>query len=89
MFESTRALRICSFSLQSYLIELVEVTALNKDGPALCEQFAAMIDRVEVKYGCIIIYFTTDADGGSKKGRQLLGIKRPWLILPSCWAHQV
>ncbi|KAJ6616617.1 ribonuclease H-like domain-containing protein [Mycena sp. CBHHK59/15] len=72
----------------SYLIELVEVTALNKDGPALCEQFAAMIDRVEVKYGCIIIYFTTDADGGSKKGRQLLGIKRPWLILPSCWAHQ-
>ncbi|KAJ6576288.1 ribonuclease H-like domain-containing protein [Mycena sp. CBHHK59/15] len=72
----------------SYLIELVEVTALNKDGPALCEQFAVMIDRVEVKYGCIIIYFTTDADGGSKKGRQLLGIKRPWLILPSCWAHQ-
>ncbi|KAJ6600935.1 ribonuclease H-like domain-containing protein [Mycena sp. CBHHK59/15] len=72
----------------SYLIELVEVTALNKDGPALCEQFAAMIDRVEVKYGCIIIYFTTDADGGSKKGRQLLGIKHPWLILPSCWAHQ-
>ncbi|KAJ6574028.1 hypothetical protein B0H10DRAFT_2347097 [Mycena sp. CBHHK59/15] len=52
----------------SYLIELVEVTALNKDGPALCEQFSAMIDGVEVKYGCIIIYFTTDADGGSKKG---------------------
>ncbi|KAJ6607318.1 hypothetical protein B0H10DRAFT_2227978 [Mycena sp. CBHHK59/15] len=72
----------------SYLIELVEVTALNKDGPALCEQFGAMIDRVEVKYGCIIIYFTTDADGGRKKGCQLLGIKRPWLILPSCWAHQ-
>ncbi|KAJ7158190.1 ribonuclease H-like domain-containing protein [Mycena crocata] len=30
---------------------------------------------------------TTDADGGSK-GRSNLGKKRPWLILPSCWAHQ-
>ncbi|KAJ6540907.1 ribonuclease H-like domain-containing protein [Mycena sp. CBHHK59/15] len=73
---------------KSYLIELVEVTALNKDGPALCEQFAGMIDHIELKHGCTIIYFTTDADGGSNKGRKLLGIKRPWLILPSCWAHQ-
>jgi hypothetical protein len=36
-----------------------------------------------------VIYLTTDADGGSKKGRILLGKERPWLILPSCWAHQV
>ncbi|KAJ7104747.1 ribonuclease H-like domain-containing protein, partial [Mycena epipterygia] len=74
--------------IQSYLLELIEVTALNKDGPSLCEQFAEMIDRIEVKHDCVIIYFTTDADGGSKKGRILLGLKRPWLILPSCWAHQ-
>ncbi|KAJ6618888.1 hypothetical protein B0H10DRAFT_1218947 [Mycena sp. CBHHK59/15] len=70
------------------MLELIEVTALKKDGPALCEQFADMIDRIELRYGCVIIYFTTDADGGSKKGRVLLGKKRPWLILPSCWAHQ-
>ena len=31
-------------------------------------QFEAMIDRIEVKYQCIVIYFTTDADGGSNKG---------------------
>ncbi|KAJ7105348.1 ribonuclease H-like domain-containing protein, partial [Mycena epipterygia] len=73
---------------KSYLIELLEVTALKKDGASQCEQFAQMIDRVELKHGCIVIYFTTDADGGSKKGRILLGLKRPWLILPSCWAHQ-
>ncbi|KAJ7463541.1 ribonuclease H-like domain-containing protein [Mycena latifolia] len=80
---------ICAnVEFKSYLIELVEVTALNKDGPALCEQFGAMIDRIEEKHGCTIIYFTTDADGGSKKGRKLLGIQRPYLILPSCWAHQ-
>ncbi|KAJ6610689.1 hypothetical protein B0H10DRAFT_2193256 [Mycena sp. CBHHK59/15] len=73
---------------KSYLIELVEVTALNKDGPSLCNLFADMIDRMEEKYGCVIIYFTTNTDGGSKKGRILLGKKQLWLILPSCWAHQ-
>ncbi|KAJ7480418.1 ribonuclease H-like domain-containing protein [Mycena galericulata] len=75
-------------SIKSYLLELVEVTALKKDGESLCELFGAMVDRVEVKHDCVVIYFTTDADGGSKKGRILLGRKRPWLILPSCWAHQ-
>ncbi|KAJ6563447.1 ribonuclease H-like domain-containing protein, partial [Mycena sp. CBHHK59/15] len=73
---------------RSFLIELLDVTALKKDGPSQCKQFAEMIDRVELQNGCIVIYFTTDADGGAKKGRLLLGKIRPWLILPSCWAHQ-
>ena len=74
---------------QSYTLELVEVTASNKDGPAMADQYEAIIDRVEAKYKCIVIYFTTDSDGGSKKGRQLLETWRPWLLAPSCWAHQV
>ncbi|KAJ7199964.1 ribonuclease H-like domain-containing protein, partial [Mycena pura] len=73
---------------KSHLVELVEVTALNKDGDAQCELFEDIIDRIEKKYDCKIRYFTTDADGGSKKGRLNLGKKRYWLILPSCWAHQ-
>ncbi|KAJ7720105.1 hypothetical protein B0H16DRAFT_1474563 [Mycena metata] len=77
-----------NINFRSYLIELVEVTALDKDGPSLCDLFADMIDRIKEKYGCIIIYFTTDTDGGSKKGRILLVKKRPWLILPLCSAHQ-
>ncbi|KAJ6596559.1 ribonuclease H-like domain-containing protein [Mycena sp. CBHHK59/15] len=80
---------ICAnVDFKAYLLELIEVTALNKDGQSLCDLFAGMIDRVELRHGCIIIYFTTDADGGSKKGRKLLAKLRPWLILPSCWAHQ-
>ncbi|KAJ7502351.1 ribonuclease H-like domain-containing protein [Mycena galericulata] len=47
---------------KSYLLELVEVTALKKDGESLCELFGAMVDRVEVKHDCVVIYFTTDAD---------------------------
>ncbi|KAJ6471331.1 ribonuclease H-like domain-containing protein [Mycena sanguinolenta] len=73
---------------KAYLLELINVTAQNKDSPSQCDPFAEMIDRVEFKYGCFVIYFTTDADGCSTKGRILLGKKRPWLILPSCWAHQ-
>ncbi|KAJ6498527.1 ribonuclease H-like domain-containing protein [Mycena vitilis] len=73
---------------KSFLLELTEVTALDKDGESMCIQFAGMIDRVEEKYDCIVIDFTTDAAGGSKKGRILLSKQRPWLILPSCWAHQ-
>ncbi|KAJ6608550.1 hypothetical protein B0H10DRAFT_2226732 [Mycena sp. CBHHK59/15] len=77
-----------NIDFRSFLIELLDVTALKKDGPSQCKQFAEMIDRVELQNGCIVIYFTTDADGGAKKGRLLLGKIRPWLILPSCWAHQ-
>jgi hypothetical protein len=62
---------------------------MDKSGPGMCREFADIIDRLERKYGCIVIYFVTDADGGSKKGRVLLGKERPYLILPSCWAHQV
>ncbi|KAJ7724310.1 ribonuclease H-like domain-containing protein [Mycena maculata] len=74
--------------IDSYTIELVDVTSMDKSGPGMCRQFAEIIDRIETKYGCIIIYFITDADGGSKKGRVLLGKERRYLILPSCWAHQ-
>lgn len=62
---------------------------MDKTGPGQCEQFEKIIDSIEEKYGCIIIYLSTDADGGSNKGRKILGKKRPYLIVPSCWAHQV
>jgi hypothetical protein len=55
----------------------------------MADQYESIIDQVEAKYKCIIIYFTTDSDSGSKEGRQLLEIRRPWLLSPSCWAHQV
>lgn len=55
----------------------------------MAAQFKMIIDRIENTYGCVVIYFTTDADGGSKKGHVLLEKKQPWLLMPSCWAHQV
>ncbi|KIM72638.1 hypothetical protein PILCRDRAFT_15961 [Piloderma croceum F 1598] len=73
---------------KSYTLELVKVTSDNKDGPVMADQFESIIDHIETKYNYIIIYFMTDSDGGSKKGCQLLEKQRPWLLAPSCWAHQ-
>jgi len=70
------------------MLELVEINADNKDGPAMAKQFGEIVDHTEAAYKCVVIYFTTDADGGSKKGHKLLQKARPWLFTPSCWAHQ-
>jgi hypothetical protein len=102
-FASTLTIRYCGSSLnqgskpltakhalaQSYTLQLVNVMSDNKDNPAMADQFEIIIDRVEAKYDCVVIYFTTDSDGGSKKGCVLLGKCRPWMLTPSCWGHQV
>ncbi|KAJ7204125.1 hypothetical protein GGX14DRAFT_501303 [Mycena pura] len=80
---------ICAnLEYKAYPLELVDAMALAKNGLAQCRQFADIIDALERKFGCRVIYFITDADGGSLKGRKQLGIERPWLFLPSCMAHQ-
>ncbi|KAF9466987.1 ribonuclease H-like domain-containing protein [Collybia nuda] len=77
-----------NIDFKSYTLELILATAKDKTGPGQCQQFEEIIDRIEEKYGCTVIYLSTDVDGGSNKGRKLLGKKRPYLIVPSCWAHQ-
>ena len=71
------------------MVELIQVTAAAKDGPALCHLFMDIITRLQLLYICFVYYFVTDADGGSKKGRNLLGVECPWILTPSCFAHQV
>ncbi|KZP23372.1 hypothetical protein FIBSPDRAFT_737740 [Athelia psychrophila] len=72
----------------SYTLDLIEITGDDKHGIAMAMQFGEIVDRVEAEYGCVVVYFTTDSDGGAKKGRLILGKERPWLLVPSCWAHQ-
>lgn len=83
----------CSFFilniLKSLTLEVVNSTADKKDGPALCTAFGDLINRTEAKHKCRVRYFSTDADGGCNSGRKLLQKERPYLITPSCWAHQV
>ncbi|KAJ6595401.1 hypothetical protein B0H10DRAFT_2232831 [Mycena sp. CBHHK59/15] len=83
-----RNVGLCTDGWKSQSKAAVNALCANVDFRSFLIELLDMIDRVELKNGCIVIYFTTDSDGGSKKGRLLLGKKRPWLILPSCWAHQ-
>ncbi|KAF8188283.1 ribonuclease H-like domain-containing protein [Mycena galopus ATCC 62051] len=87
-WKSRKKANVNGLCANTYTLELVDATAIGKDGPTLCKLFGDMIDRVELKHRCYVIFFGTDADGGSKKGRVLLGKQRPWLFVPSCWAHQ-
>ncbi|KAJ6555690.1 ribonuclease H-like domain-containing protein [Mycena vulgaris] len=73
---------------KAYPLQLVDTTACAKDGPGMCKQFCEIIDFIEKEYNCTVIYFVTDADSGSLKGRKLLQKLCPWLFIPSCWAHQ-
>ncbi|KAF8134104.1 ribonuclease H-like domain-containing protein [Mycena galopus ATCC 62051] len=69
-------------------LKLINTTAANKDGESMAAFFAKIINEVEATYLCYVIYFITDADGGSKKGRAIHLTLRPDLFLPSCFAHQ-
>ena len=60
----------------------MEVTAHNKDGVVMVDQFEKIIDHVKAEYGCKVVYLTTDADGGSKKGCKILVQHWPWMWAP-------
>jgi hypothetical protein len=72
-----------------YPVELFEASSQSKDGLAMCYFYAEMIDLIKSRSGCTVLYYITDANGGSLKGRKLLHKKRPWMFVPSCMAHQV
>ena len=80
---------LLTISSQSVTLELNETTVQNKDGPEMADYFEEVIDCVEGKYGCTVIYFTTDSDGGVKKGQLLLQQCHPWMLVLQCFAHQV
>ncbi|TRM63057.1 ribonuclease H-like domain-containing protein [Schizophyllum amplum] len=74
--------------LNVHTLKLIDTTSMNKDGPAQCKQFEDMIDDAEEVYKCQVLYFVTDGDGGSSKGRKLLVKNRPYMLAPTCWGHQ-
>jgi hypothetical protein len=55
----------------------------------MADYFEEVIDRMEKKYNCTVIYFTMDSDGGTKKGRLILQERRPWLLVPQCFGHHL
>ncbi|KAJ7227341.1 ribonuclease H-like domain-containing protein [Mycena pura] len=77
-----------SHKFKTLLIDIIRTNAWSKDGESMALRFGEMIDKSEEKWGCIVVGFLTDNDGGSKKGRKRLGIARAWLLLFPCCSHQ-
>jgi hypothetical protein len=50
------------------MLDLFDATKLNKDGEVLCAHFEELINNVQKNYDCTVVYFLTNADGGSLKG---------------------
>ncbi|KAF7368096.1 DUF659 domain-containing protein [Mycena sanguinolenta] len=73
---------------KAYLIDLIQSNGHKKDGDSMCLAFENIIDTAERGYGCVVILFCCDNDGGSQRGRKNLGVKRPWLLIAPCCAHQ-
>lgn len=74
---------------KAYLIDVFKSTGDPKDGESMATAFGKMIGQAEEKYDCRAVTFCCDNDGGSQKGRKLLGTHRPHLFVPPCMAHQV
>ncbi|KAJ6605628.1 hypothetical protein B0H10DRAFT_1820812 [Mycena sp. CBHHK59/15] len=73
---------------KSYLIDVIHTRGKKKDGESMCESFCQQIDKAERDYGCIVVCYVSDNDGGSQNGRKRLIAAWPWLIGPPCCAHQ-
>ncbi|KAJ3713245.1 hypothetical protein DFJ43DRAFT_1165259 [Lentinula guzmanii] len=61
-----------SAMFRPYLVDLYDASADRKDGQAMADAFESMIDKVE----------------GSKAGRAILVIRRPYLFAFPCCGHQ-
>ncbi|KAJ7808340.1 ribonuclease H-like domain-containing protein [Mycena olivaceomarginata] len=77
-----------SHKFKSLLIDTLRTNNWKKDGASLAIRFGEMIDKAERVLGCNVAGFLTDNDGGSKRGRNDLGVLRPWILLFACCAHQ-
>ncbi|KZV96600.1 hypothetical protein EXIGLDRAFT_765262 [Exidia glandulosa HHB12029] len=79
---------VISYKFISYLADVIASTSHKKDAMAMCDAFERMIDKAERDFLCIVRLFLTDGDGGLAGGRRELVRRRPWIIAPTCWAHQ-
>ncbi|KAJ6573792.1 ribonuclease H-like domain-containing protein [Mycena vulgaris] len=77
-----------SYKFKSLLVDTLRTNNWKKDGVSLAIRFGEMIDKAERVLGCNVAGFLTDNDGGSKRGRNDLGVLRPWILLFACCAHQ-
>lgn len=71
-----------------FTIRVYDVSSERKTAENLlrcAEEVIGMLSRI----GCIVVAWTTDASGESRKARRLMVEKNFKICIPDCYAHQV
>ncbi|KAJ3497528.1 hypothetical protein NLJ89_g10338 [Agrocybe chaxingu] len=74
---------------QIFTVQVNDTTTERKTAEKLLDQMLEVLDKLDKEWKVRVIAFTTDASGESRKARRLLRERRPDLVTPDCYAHQV
>jgi hypothetical protein len=68
---------------------LNDTTVERKTADLFLKQINEVLEKLRTEWNVIVVGFTSDASGESRKARKMLLQSRPELIVLDCYAHQV
>jgi hypothetical protein len=77
------------FYYKVYAVDVKDTTVERKTADNLFKMMTAVVNKVNLKWGLMVIAFMTNASGESCKACQLLCEVHSDLVTPDCYAHQV
>ncbi|TFK58863.1 hypothetical protein BDN72DRAFT_781483, partial [Pluteus cervinus] len=72
-----------------FTVGVSDTSSSRKTAANLLVLMKEIMNTVQRDWGAIVIAFTTDASGESRRARLDLHLEFPSLVTPDCWAHQV
>ncbi|KAJ7015787.1 ribonuclease H-like domain-containing protein [Mycena alexandri] len=72
-----------------HLVAAHDVSPEKKSADNLLEIVLGDIEYCETEFGIIHVGYCTDDGGDAKAMRKRLQVKRPKLVVPPCWGHQI
>ncbi|KAI0045469.1 hypothetical protein FA95DRAFT_1456676, partial [Auriscalpium vulgare] len=71
-----------------HILNVFEITSEKKTAANLLVMVEKEIDYCLTALGILLIAYCTDFGGDAAAMRRLLVLKRPWIAVVACWAHQ-
>lgn len=86
-FGNNKMIAQCPYQVHS--VRVIDASAERKTADILLQHMLEVVHTLQHDWKITVVAFTTDASGESKKARKLLKTRRPDLIVPNCFSHQV
>ena len=74
---------------QNHVIRVHDASGERKTAENLFRELEEVMDDLEGNWNIIVVAITSDAGGDALKGRKMARRKRPHLVTPDCFSHQV